>query len=63
MGPEGPEKHREIGEVEAGSEGVRIVAAQATRLALEKWKGYCAASLLSLGMTTVDEYVYEVRGH
>jgi hypothetical protein len=37
MGPEGPEKHREIGEVEAGSEAVRIVAAQATRLALEKW--------------------------
>ena len=31
-------------------------------LPLEKWKGYCANSLMSLGLKSVDEYIDEVRG-
>ena len=51
-------------EVEFRVEGGEIVLRKLTApLALEKWKGYCAGSLADLGMTSVDEYVDEVRGH
>ena len=57
-------------EVEFRVEGGEIVLRKLTApyssgemVALEKWKGYCAGSLADLGMTSVDEYVDEVRGH
>lgn len=51
-------------EVEFRIEGGEIVLRKLTApLALEKWKGYCADSLLRLGMSSVDEYIDEVRGH
>ena len=51
-------------EVEFRVEGGELVLRKLTAsLALEKWKSYCAGSLADLGMTSVDEYVDEVRGH
>ncbi len=51
-------------EVEFRIEGGEIVLRKLTApLALEKWKGYCSDSLLRLGMSSVDEYIDEVRGH
>jgi AbrB family looped-hinge helix DNA binding protein len=32
------------------------------KLALEKWTGYCAASLAELGVSSGDEFIAEVRG-
>lgn len=50
-------------EVEFRVEGGEIVLRKlAAPLALEKWKGYCADSLASLGIKSVDEYIDEVRG-
>ena len=32
------------------------------KLNLEKWKGHCKASFAELGVSSVDEYIDDVRG-
>lgn len=45
-------------------EGDQVLMPQAARpRARVKWQEYCADSLASLGMRTVDEFIDEVRGH
>jgi len=43
-------------------DGVITLRKKRKKIALEKWKGYCADSFAELGYKSVDDYIEDVRG-